>query len=111
MIAVAHSLARPEASPSWVLIFAFSFNPRNLGRATALRMPTITITTISSTKVKPLLWRMRAKGLAPKRWWRAGCLADMLWVWVVMVWRVMVRFVRSGTGNVQQRALGPLLSL
>ena len=93
MIAAEHSLARPAASPSWVLSLALSLTPRTLGRATALRIPTITITTMSSTKVKPLLWRMRAAELAPKCLWRAGFLIDLMLTWLLMVWLLMVWLV------------------
>ena len=53
---VAHSFPTPTASPTAAPAAAAARAPRNCGRATADRIPTIATTIISSIRVKPF-WR------------------------------------------------------
>ncbi len=50
----------PAAGPT-SLAFAFALIPNNFGIAIAAKMPMITITTISSIRVKPLLLKATIK--------------------------------------------------
>jgi hypothetical protein len=57
----AHSLAIPIPLPTSAPAEAASLAPRNRGRATAAKMPTIATVIISSIRVKPLVLFLRSR--------------------------------------------------